>query len=138
MVSTTYTVQLLGIKCIEAQENGGDEVKVKLNGLTVWESGRLKMHAHPTRDDQVSEFDFANGRRHDTGGWQMITPYNPQDFLFTDQYGDSYLELWEEDFLRDDFLGRSPITARDAAHGSISISFVRNGANYLLMYKVIA
>lgn len=138
MVASSYTVQLLGIKSLEAQENDGDEVKVKLNGLTVWESGRLKMHHHPTRDDQVSEFDFANGRRLDASGWQMITPYNPKDFLFTGQYGESFLELWEEDFLRDDYLGRSPITPRDAAHGSISISFVRSGANYLLTYKVIA
>lgn len=138
VASSTYTVQLLGIKCIEAQENGGDDVVIKLNGAVIWQSGKLKMHSRPAHEHQVSEFDFANGRRLGVRGWQMIMPYNPRDFLFTGLYGSSYLELWEEDFLRDDFLGRSPITIRDAGHGTISISFVRDGSNYLLTYKVIA
>lgn len=136
--STTYTVQLLGIRCLAAQENSGDDVIIKLNGAVIWQSGKLKMHARPTSDQQVSEFDFANGRRHDARGWQMMMPYNPRDFLFMGLYGSSYLELWEDDLLRDDFLGRSPITIRDAGHGTISISFVRSGGNYLLTYKVIA
>ncbi len=134
----TYTVQLLNLRCLEAQENDGDEVIVKFNGAKVWASGRLKMHHHPRKDHHVSEFDFAGGRRHGTQGWQMLMPYNPKDFEFAGQVGESYLELWEEDFFRDDFLGRSPITAGDAEHGHITIAFVRDGANYLLTYRVTA
>lgn len=133
----TYTVQLIAIKCIEAQELNGDEVLLKLNGVTVWQSGRWHLHHHPTRDDQVSEFDFTNGRRLGAAGWEMLTPYNPKDYIFTNLSGDAVLELWEEDFLGNDFLGRSPITERDAGRGYITVAFVRDGANYLLTYQVV-
>lgn len=133
----TYSLQLIAIKCVEAQELDGDEVLVKLNGATVWQSGRWHLHQHPTRADQVSEFDFANGRRLGAAGWELLTPYNPKDFMFAGLAGDSVFEVWEEDFLRNDFLGRSPITERDAGRGHISIAFVRDGANYLLTYQVV-
>lgn len=134
----TYNLQLIAIKCIEAQELNGDEVVIKLNGAKVWQSGRYRLHPRPTHDDQVSEFDFAGGRRHGAAGWEMLTPYNPKDFVFTSLSGDSLFEVWEADFLRNDFLGRSPITERDAGRGQIAISFVRDGANYLLTYQVTA
>ena len=137
MSAPTYTVQLLSLKCLTAQENDGDEIIVKLNGASIWKSGKLKMHHSPSGEQQVSEFDFSNGRRCNGRSWQMMMPYNPKDFLFSGLRGNSYLELWEDDFWRDDFLGRSPITAYDALHGTISISFMREGGNYLLTYKVI-
>jgi hypothetical protein len=134
---SSYTVQLIALRCIQAQELDGDETYLNLNGVTVWQAGRFHMHHHPTRENQVSEFDFAGGRRHNQHGWEPLAPYNPKDYLFAKLTGESHFELWEDDFLKpDDWLGTTPISARDAGHGPISIAFVRAGAHYLLTYQV--
>jgi len=137
MASPTYTLQLVGLKCLEAQELDGDEIVLRLNGAPVWSSGRFKLHHRPAGEAQVDQFDFANGQRHGAAGWQMLMPYNPGDYLFKDLVGDSFFELWEADPLnRHDDLGRARVSAGDAGRGQISIVFAREGAQYMLIYRV--
>jgi hypothetical protein len=139
MADSGFTVQVINLKCLEAQENDGDEIELRFNGAVIWRSGKLKMHHRPSSGDQVSEFDFAGGRRLGSAGWQMLMPYNPGDFRIKGVRGEAYFEIWEQDRLsRDDFLGRSPVSARDAGRGQISIVFRRDGGHYLLTYRVTA
>ena len=134
-----YSIKLVGLECLKAEELGGDEIYIKLNDEKVWESNPDKLGAHFEGSDWVSQYDFTGGRKLTRLGWVALTPYNSEDYVFKDQAGGSVLQLWETDTLtRDDLLGQTPIDASQASGGNISVMFQRLGADYRLTYKVEA
>lgn len=134
---TTYTVHLLSLKCLESHELDGDEISLKFNGRAVWSNGKLRMYPRPTTDDQIDRLDFVTGRAHGKNGWWHITSFNPANFIFNRMVGDTRFELWEhEPITGDAALARSPVSARDAGRGHISIVFARDGGRYVLTYEV--
>lgn len=132
----TYTVRLHSLKCLSAQELDGDEVYLQFGGRQVWASDPERMLPHPVNAQQVSEYDFSAGRKHTQAGWALLAPYNPDDFVIRGQSGLMAFQLWEDELLGDDYLGKTPVSERDAGHGNISIAFNHNGAHYLLTYEV--
>lgn len=133
-----YTVQLLSLRCLEAQEMDGDEVYIRFNGEKIWSApDPFAMHHRPGTARQFDEFDFVNGRLHDREGWKRVEPFDASRFVFADQDSASSFQLWEADTLtRDDHLGSSRVSASDAGHGNISLVFDRDGARYMLTYRV--
>jgi hypothetical protein len=137
MVTTAhaiYSVQLVSLRCIESLELNGDEIELKFNGQTIWTSGKAKMHSRPTHTFQFKQFDFATGKVYGLNGWQAAIPFAPSDFVFNNLINESRFELWEHDSHEN--LARSPVSARDAGHGNISIVFAKDGARYVLTYRV--
>ena len=133
----TYTIKLVGLECFKAEEVDGDEIYIKLNGKKVWEAAPDKMSARPEHDDWVSHYDFEGGRKQTGVGWVPLAAYNPHEFEFKNQSGDSVLQLWDADVLTDDdLLGQTPIDQSQASGGHISVVFQRVGAHYRLTYKV--
>ncbi len=132
----TYTVHLLGLKCIQSQENAGDEIYITFNREKIWQTWERKMHKKP-HDIQFDEFDFEKGRLHDHESWKKIEPFEPEDYIFRQQTRDLFFEIWDADlFLGDDYLGRAPVSVNDAAHGTIQAVCRRDGAHYTLTYRV--
>jgi hypothetical protein len=129
-----YSVQLISLQCIESLELNGDEIELKFDGQTVWSSGQTKMHPRPTHTFQIKQFDFATGKVYGLNGWQPATPFASNKFVFNNLVNETRFELWEHDIHEN--LARSPVSARDAGHGNISIVFARDGARYVLTYRV--
>ncbi len=133
----TYTIKLIGLECFKAEEIDGDEVYIKLNGAKVWEASPGKMVPTPEHGEEVSHYDFAGGRKHTSEGWELLMPYNPDNFVFKDLTGDSVVQLWDADVLTsDDLFGQTPVDESQASGGNISVIFQRLGAHYRLTYKV--
>jgi hypothetical protein len=132
-----YTLHILGLQCFEAQEANGDEVVITVNDVKQWEAKPEVMSHVLNNDRKVSHYDFAGGRKLTREGWLLMTPYNPGQFVIKGLTGTTVLKLWEEDRLtRDDLIGQAPISAADAAGGSISVVFEAHGARYRLTYRV--
>jgi hypothetical protein len=140
MVTATpavYSVQLVSLRCVESLELDGDDIELKFNGQTIWTSGKHKMHPRPANAQQIKQFDFETGKIYTANGWEFVTPFAPGAFVFNSLSKDSRFELWEHDTLTgDENLARSPVSARDAGHGNISIVFAKDGARYVLTYRV--
>jgi hypothetical protein len=118
-------------------ELDGDDIDLKFNGNTIWSSGKLKLHPRPTNGYQIKQFDFTNGKIYGIYGWMYASPFEPDSFVFNNLSNDTRFELWEHDSLTgDESLARSPVSARDAGHGNISIVFAKDGARYVLTYRV--
>lgn len=136
----TYTLRLIKLKCLQAQEYDGDELYLKYNGHIVWKAGYLKMHESVEGDHIAHEISFAEGIKRTRHGWSSLTEFNPSLSDFTAESGISHLELWEADSLLtggDDYLGQTPISKADAEHGQITVAFQHDGAHYLLTYQVV-
>ncbi len=116
----SYTLQLLRLECLMAQERGGDEPYLMLNDQRVWEipSGK-HMHHHPDKPNLLGVVEFED------------------TMIFTNLRGETVIRLFEADLLNpDDSLGMTPIVPGDAAGGDIQIVFNRDGAEYKLIYRV--
>jgi len=137
---TTYSVHLLSLRCIEAQELDGDETYIRFNQRKIWSvPGRYRMHEHPRHEHHFDEFDFVNGRLHEKDGWKEVKPFQAADFVFSGQTAESSFQIWEADFFTpDDNLGRTNVSANDIGRGSISVAFNADGARYILTYQVVA
>jgi hypothetical protein len=132
-----YTLRLLTLECIQAQELDGDEAYITLNGRKVWSAGRDKMSHDLSHAHRCSEVDFAGGRKLTHEGWISISPFDPGAFIVTGLSGGTVLQLWDDDLLtRDDLLGETPISEADIGHGHIRVVFTRDGARYRLTYQV--
>ncbi len=131
--SAVYTVQLISLRCIESLELDGDDIELKFDGNTIWSSGKLKMHPRPSNGYQIKQFDFTNGKIYGIYGWMYASPFEPASFVFNHLSNDTKFELWEHG---DESLAKSPVSARDAGHGNISIVFAKDGARYVLTYRV--
>lgn len=140
MVTTTsavYSVQLISLRCIDSLDLDGDEIELKFNGQTIWSSGKLKMHPRPANAHQIRQFDFESGKIEGPNGWEFVSPFSRGGFVFNNLSSDAHFELWEHDNLTgDEHLARSPVSARDAGHGNISIVFAKDGGRYVLTYRV--
>ena len=135
----TYTIKLVGLECFKSEEIDGDDIYIKLNDDKVWAVHPERMSHTADHEHFVSQFDFAGGRKLTQEGWQMIMPYDPGDYIFKDQSGNSVLQLWEIDLLtKHDLFGQTPIDEAQATGGNISVIFRRQGAHYRLTYKVEA
>ncbi len=132
-----YTLRLLGLECLQAQELDGDETYLTLNDQRIWAAAPDKMLGTPNQPIHVSRYDFAAGRKLTVDGWVSIDAFQPKRFIFTGLRGQTLLRLWDADILTsDDLLGETPISARDGAHGQIAVMFARDGAQYRLSYAV--
>jgi hypothetical protein len=132
-----YTIRLVGLECFKPQEIDGDEIYVTLNGEKVWEARPDTMNSVLERDENVSHFDFAEGRKLTSDGWVSMPGFQPEQVTFALDVGAAALELWDADLLtRDDLLGEAGIDAGQASGGSISLVFQRLGAHYRLTYRV--
>lgn len=132
-----YTLRLLSLECLQAQELDGDEAYLTLNDQRIWAAAPDKMLGTPNQPMHVSHYDFAAGRKLTRDGWVAIDAFQPERFIFTGLRGQAMLRLWDADILTsDDMLGETPISARDGAHGHIAVMFTREGAQYRLSYAV--
>ncbi len=136
---TRYTMQLLSLECIEAQELDGDEIYITLNRQTLWKAHPEKMINKPTHKRQVRSYDFANGRKLMADGWHADPALQLGALPLPVQDGEVHLQVWDKDFLTsDDLLGDAVISARDAGRGMIMVVFERDGGHYNLTYRVDA
>lgn len=137
-----YTYRVLAIACQQAQERDGDEIFLRVDGQTLWaaEYVNTKMHHQPSRNIEVSQFDFMNRRALGRNGWQTNELIQPSDFIFDGMTGPIILELWEEDnFLRggNDFLGTVTISPAQAGQGAVTQVLATRRAVYAITYEVL-
>jgi hypothetical protein len=136
-MATMYRLKLIRLECLASHEVDGDEVYLTLDGARLWTAHPDKASHHAEHSHQVSEFDFAAGRKRTRAGWELMTPFNPGDFVVRGLTTTARLQLWDADPLtRHELLGETPIRAADAGHGNISIVFQRDGGHYRLTYAV--
>jgi hypothetical protein len=135
----TYTVHLISLKCVISQEDEGDEIYITLNGQRVWSVwADYKLNQRPSRPHHINEVDFVEGRLLLRDGWQPMPDFDPADFIFTDQSGLGRFEVWDQDnFSRDDYFGNLPFSENEAGHGNITGVAARDGAHYVMTYKVV-
>lgn len=132
-----FTIHLLKLECLGAQEIDGDETYLKVNSVIKWRSAPDKMHHLPEFENHVAEYDFVNGRKRNNQGWISLNPFDPSAFILTESEGTVMIEIWDADTLTsDDNFGTTPIDASQEAGGEISVLFQRDGANYRLTYRV--
>src|SRR5262252_3516464 len=102
----TYTVRLVGLDCLTAEEIDGDEVYIMLNDAKIWQAHPDKMSHALDHPHQVSQYDFVQGRKLTREGWVAIPLFNPDQFVFKNEKGTVKIQLWDADVLtRDDLLG---------------------------------
>jgi hypothetical protein len=132
-----FSIHLLRLECLGAQEVDGDETYMKVNSVVTWRSAPDKMHHVPEFDNHVAEYDFVEGRKRSHNGWVAMTPFDASAFVLRDCQGTVTVEIWDADTLTgDDSFGATPIDSTQAAGGEISVMFQRDGANYRLTYRV--
>ncbi len=142
-LSGRHTFSLVKLVCTHAQESGGDEPFIRVDGRTIWritDAGRT-MHHDPTRPKEVDTYNFRDCTVHDHNGWHPAVGYQPEDFVFTGLTGDLSIELWEADLLLrggDDYLGGTVITLEKADQGEVEMVIYKDGATYVLTYEVTA
>lgn len=138
-MATPYTLQLVSLRCLTAQENDGDEIYIHANGRTLWSIGGLRMSNRLEEDQQVDEVDFVHGQLHKRDGWVAMQTFDGDDFRLESRDEYIQLQLRERDLLlSDDLLGEAIITAADIGRGKIQQAFTAEGAHYLLTYEVAA
>lgn len=134
-----FTVQLVSLRCVTAQENDGDEIYINVDGRTLWSVGGLRMHQGLSDPQQVDEVDFVHGRLHGPDGWAAMQSFEAEHYRVTVNDERTQLRLMERDLLiGDDVLGEAFITASDAASNRITLAFTAQGAHYMLSYSVTA
>lgn len=132
----SYTLRLLSLECMQAQELDGDEVYLTVDGRQVWSAGRYKMSSVLTAVDRCRQVDFAGARVLTREGWVSV---EQAALVFPGLAEDVMVQLWEGDTLTsDDMLGETPISENDIGRGEISVLFTGDGANYRLTYRVEA
>lgn len=132
-----YTLRLLSLECMQAQELDGDEAYLTLNGQKVWSAGRDKMSQDITHPQRCSEVNFVDGRKRTHEGWIDMAEDETGTSVFSELSGQVLLQLWDDDLLTsDDLLGETPISETDIGRGNISVMFTRDGARYRMTYQV--
>ena len=139
MATSPFTLQLVSLRCLTAQEDDGDEIYVNVDDRTVWSVGTLRMTDRLSDDEQISEIDFVHGQVHTRNGWQAMQTFDGDDFRVAVTADYARLQLCERDMLLgDDLLGEAVITAADGERGKIQLAFTAEGAHYTLTYQVTA
>lgn len=136
MSTGPMTVQILSLRCVQAQEIDGDEIYLTAGQYTIWSTGIWRMSERLVDSAQIDEADFVNGRIHTKSGWSPMHEFDPG--AFTIPVGEGVLiRVLERDLLiGDDVLGQVEVLPRDEAHGQIQVAFTAEGAHYLLNYEV--
>lgn len=138
-MASAYTLQLVSLRCLTAQENDGDEIYIHADGRTLWSVGGLLMSNRLETDQQIDEVDFVHGQVHTRDGWVAMHSFNGDDFRLESSAEYIQLQLRERDLLlADDLLGEAIITAADSGRGKIQQAFTAEGAHYALTYEVTA
>ena len=133
---TSFTLRLIGIRCVTAQEANGDELTLQIDGETVWSAAPFHMSQHLSNLTRISEVDFEQGRRLTMNGWEAIPNFDAASMTFPNRESSTSIRLYEHDRFGDDFLGEVIAGTRDAGGGRIQIAFTQDGAHYILMYQV--
>ena len=137
MVTSLFTLQLVSLRCLTAQENDGDEIYMVVDDRTLWSVGTLRMSDQLSDDNQIGEVDFLHGQFHTRNGWQAMQTFDGDDFRVQVTGDYAHLQLRERDMLLgDDLLGEAVVTASDAERGKIQLAFTAEGAHYTLTYQV--
>ena len=137
MVTSLFTLQLVSLRCLTAQENDGDEIYMVVDDRTLWSVGTLRMSDQLSDDNQIDEVDFLHGQFHTRNGWQAMQTFDGDDFRVQVTGDYAHLQLRERDMLLgDDLLGEAVVTASDAERGKIQLAFTAEGAHYMLTYQV--
>jgi hypothetical protein len=131
----TFTLRLIALRCMRAQEQNGDEIYLQIDGETVWAAAPFHMSQHLTSLTRMSEIDFEQGRRQTMNGWEPIPDFKPEAFGFA-KTAPATIRLYEGDLFGDDFLGETVASERDAQGGRIQIALSLDGADYMLIYQV--
>ncbi len=131
----TFTVRLIGLRCLRSQEMNGDEIYLQLDGETVWAAAPFHMSHHLNNLTRISEVDFEQGRRLTMHGWEPIPDFKPEALSFQ-RSAPTAIRLYEGDLFGDDFLGEIVATEGDAQGGHIQIALSQDGADYILIYQV--
>jgi hypothetical protein len=136
MTTGSMNVHILSLKCVQAQENNGDEIYITVDKHTLWSAGKYHMSEQLADDGQIDEVDFANGRVHGRGGWGPMEDFDPARFIVPVGSG-VRIQVKERDMLLgDDMFGQVEVRPADAAHGHIQLAFTAQGAYYLFSYEV--
>ncbi len=130
-----FSLHLIGLRCITAQEQSGDEIYIQIDGETVWAAAPFRMSQHPTSLTRMSEVNFEQGRCQTMNGWEPMPGFKREAFIFT-RSTPARIRLYEGDLFGDDFLGEVVASERDAEGGHIQIAFTLQGAHYILVYQV--
>lgn len=135
----TYTLHILLIECIRAQETDGDEIYLTLDGQTIWRAAPDAMIQTPLYDDQISAFDFANARKHARDGWRNLADVPANSLTFTGLDSEKQVQIWDADTDSvDDVLGTATVSIHDDGRGLILLVFEHEDAEYNLTYRVEA
>ncbi len=136
-MTTAHILQVLALECLQAQEVDGDEPVLRLNGEPIWRLGpHEQMSPLADRRHLYRAINFAEGTRLNARGWERMPNFQPGELTYRFEQA-ALIELYEADGLTsDDLIGRQPVSVRDAAHGVITVRFVREGARYALTYRV--
>ncbi len=143
--SSSYTLNLILLECLQAQEFDGDEPYLKLNGERIWSWDLVGRKMHDTLNAKAwtNAFDFRTGKFRTLEGWEASANYDPGQFDFSGLTGKTSVELWEADeheVLRgdDDFLGEMILTIDNARMGEQVAVFNQSDAMYQLTFRLTA
>lgn len=134
----SYSLRLISLKCLTAQEDGGDEIYLTMNGEKVWSVwGDYTMRDQLDSDFHIREVDFVGGRFYVQSGWKMIPGFIADGYHFVAQNSEATLELWDADkFRRDELFGKILVNEGDSDKGPIQGVAALGGAHYVLTYRV--
>lgn len=143
--SSTYTLNLVLLECLQAQELDGDEPYLKMNDERIWSwdlAGR-KMNDTLNAKAWTNAFDFRTGRFRTLEGWEDSANYDAGQFEFKALTGKTSIQLWEADeheVLRgdDDFLGEMVLTIDNVRMGEQVAVFNQSDAMYQLTFRLTA
>lgn len=135
---STFTLQLISLRCIQAQEMDGDEIYIDVGGHTVWSVGTMRMMSTPRTAEDISEVDFVAGRIHTLTGWQPFPGFEPDHYRIpVDGEGIEVRILERDMLLGDDLIGDVIIPVTDTGKGAIQLAFTAEGAHYVFNYEAI-
>ena len=136
----SYSLKIIALKCITAQEDDGDEIYITLNGETIWSvSGDYKMRDSRQQPHHIRQVDFVEGRYLLPDGWEPIPDFDAADYIIRGLNGSAHLDVWDADqFSRDDHFGKITFSENEAGRGPITGVAVGGGAHYVLTYEVVA
>jgi hypothetical protein len=138
---TTFTLRLISLTCDRGQELNGDEIYLKKDGETVFNSDVIgvKFDDEMRQPKRTSAFDFRTCSFLTPGGPVTTSAYQPNQFIYGGLNAPVNFELWENDQqerLRgaDDLIGKFTLTDFHFKEGEDSITLNGRNARYTLSY----
>lgn len=138
---TTFTLRLIALTCDRGQELNGDEIYLKKDGETIFNSDvvGIKFDDEMRHAGRTSSFDFRTCSYLTPGGPVTSAAYQPAQFVFGGLTPPVAFELWESDRserLRgaDDLIGKFALTDGHFSEGEDSVTLDGSNARYTLTY----